>query len=85
MKKIKILERKNLKQNKIRNLIKKIKPNLIFSAYTNFILDEEIINIPNLGCYNFHNSDLPKDEVEVLLYLLFQKRKKTNCTYNASY
>ncbi len=78
---IKILERKNLKQNKIRNLIKKIKPNIIFSAYTNFILDDEIINIPNLGCYNFHNSDLPKDRGRgAPIFTISKGRKETALT-----
>ena len=79
--KIKILEVKTLKQKKIRNLIKKIKPNIIFSAYTNFVLDEEIINIPNLGCYNIHNSDLPKERGRgAPIFTLSKGRKQTALT-----
>ena len=60
-KKIRVLERKNLKGKKTIDLIKRLKPNIIFSVFTSHIISQKIINIPNLGCYNFHNSDLPEE------------------------
>ena len=80
-KKIKIIDRKNLKSKKTIEIIKKIKPNLIFCAYTNFILNEEIANIPNLGCYNFHNSDLPEDKGRgAPIYTIAKGKRETALT-----
>ena len=80
-KKIKIIETKNLKKKKIVNLIKKIKPNIIFSAYTNLILTTEILSIPDLGCYNFHNSDLPKDRGRAApIHTLAKGKRRTALT-----
>ena len=38
-------------------------------------LDDEIINFPNLGCNNFHNSDLPKDRGRLLQSFTISKEE----------
>ncbi|TSA55772.1 methionyl-tRNA formyltransferase [bacterium] len=42
------------------DLFKKLAPNLIIVADTNFILPKEILKIPQNGCLNIHPSLLPK-------------------------
>jgi len=79
-KKIQILEKKNL-DKKVVNLLMKHKPDLIFCAFTNYILTTDVINIPKLGCYNFHNSDLPIDRGRgAPIYTIMKGKKKTALT-----
>ncbi|MDC0645059.1 formyltransferase family protein [Candidatus Pelagibacter ubique] len=78
--KIQIIEKKSLDKKTV-NLVKKLKPDLIFCAFTNYILTTNIINIPKLGCYNFHNSDLPIDRGRgAPIYTIMKGKKKTALT-----
>ena len=80
-KKITIKEKKNFLDNNTINLVKKQKPDLIFCAFTNFILTDKIISIPKLGCYNFHNSDLPDDRGRgAPIFTLIKGKKRTALT-----
>ena len=80
-KKIKILEKDNLNNPSSIKLIKSIKPDLIFCAYSNYILTEKIFNLPRLGCYNFHNSNLPKDRGRgAPIFSIMKGLKKTALT-----
>ena len=45
--------------NKEINLIKKAKPDIIFSIYYRYFIPIEILNIPTIGSYNIHPSLLP--------------------------
>ena len=78
-KKLNLLKKKTLDKKTIQ-IIKRQKPDMIFCAFTNYILTEEIINIPKLGCYNFHNSDLPHDRGRGAPIYIFMKGKKTAMT-----
>ncbi len=79
--KIKFIEKKKPLDKKTIKIIKQHNPDMIFCAFTNYILTEDIINIPKLGCYNFHNSDLPHDRGRgAPIYTLMKGKKKTAMT-----
>jgi methionyl-tRNA formyltransferase len=42
-------------------VIKKMRPDVAFSAYYRLILKDPVLNIPKLGCINIHPGYLPKD------------------------
>ena len=54
------LEYPDLKDPKNINKIKELSPDIIFVIAYGYILPKEIIEIPKLGCFNFHGSILPK-------------------------
>lgn len=54
-----IFRAKSLEKAEVLAKIKKIKPNLVISAYCGYILKKEFIEIPNLGCINIHPGYLP--------------------------
>ena len=54
------LEYLDLKDPKNINKIKELSPDIIFVIAYGYILPKEIIEIPKLGCFNFHGSILPK-------------------------
>ena len=49
-----------LRDPEIVNKIKELKPDIIFVIAYGYILPKEIIEIPQLGCFNLHGSLLPK-------------------------
>jgi len=49
----------DLNANKYYNLIKNIKPDIIFVIGWSGMIDLKIINLPKLGCIGFHPSKLP--------------------------
>ena len=54
------LEYSDLKDSETINKIKELSPDIIFVIAYGYILPKEIIEIPKLGCFNFHGSILPK-------------------------
>ncbi len=55
----KILKPKSMKDKKMVDIIKEMKPDLIYVVSYGQILPEAILNIPKFGCINLHASLLP--------------------------
>ena len=57
---IPVIQVSNLNDKKFLDFLKKSNIDIIFSGFSSKIFPKELIEIPKLGCFNFHNSDLPK-------------------------
>lgn len=57
---IPVLEVDRLSDPSFLSYIKALNVDVIFSVFSSRIFPPELIEIPNLGCFNFHNADLPK-------------------------
>ena len=75
---IKIILKEKIDKNTI-NIVKKIKPAYIFSAFSSFIFPKQLIDLASIGCINFHNSDLPHDRGRAAPIFLKIKGKKIGC------
>src|SRR3989344_2046720 len=59
-KKLKLITGKKVSSDKVVNLIKKIKPEIIFCIGGTQIIPKKVLRIPKLGCLNIHPAMLPK-------------------------
>jgi methionyl-tRNA formyltransferase len=55
-----VFEISSIRESKVKDVIKKISPDLIIMCGWRQIVNEEILNIPKLGTIAFHPSPLPK-------------------------
>jgi len=58
--KIPIIKVKDINSKGAIEILKKFSPDIIYSAFFNQILGEEVLSIPSFGCINFHPSPLPQ-------------------------
>lgn len=71
----------NVNSKEFINILKKIKPTVILSAYFDQILKKEIIEIPDTGCINIHPSLLPYYRgINPTFWVLACAEKKTGVT-----
>tara|TARA_B100000029_G_scaffold411160_1_gene413401 strand:+ start:886 stop:1836 length:951 start_codon:yes stop_codon:yes gene_type:complete len=79
--KIKVVETSTLDSPRIYKILKKVKPDIIFSSFTGLIFSEKIIKIAKYGCFNFHNADLPNNRGRgAPIFSLMQRKNMTAMT-----
>ena len=60
-KKIKIIQIKNINSKESLDYLKTLNPDIIFSVAASQIFKKDILELPQLGCFNIHTSKLPKN------------------------
>ncbi|MBK7630773.1 MAG: formyl transferase [Ignavibacteriales bacterium] len=60
-KKIKIFELKNINSKESLDFLRSFNLDIIFSIAASQIFKDDVLNLPELGCFNIHTSRLPKN------------------------
>ena len=76
---IKIMKPMKIKDNQyLYSQLIEMNLDIIFSAFSHFIFPEELLNLPKLGCFNFHNSALPYNRGRAApIWAIIKGQKKT--------
>jgi len=61
-------------------IIKKMKPDIIFSVYYRKMIPKDVLSIPHMGCVNLHPSLLPKDRGPNPVYWCIRRGDKITGT-----